>query len=170
MRAELCSGWRAFMKGKTMNGPRTVLLVGVFVVAAMVGNTNPQENDIRENAKSFMRGKLKHAQTVLEGLTLEDYDAIAKSSQELTLLSYAAQWQVFQTPEYVRRSAEFRRDADALKRSAEEKNLDGAALNYVKLTMRCVECHKYVRTVRPARFDDSLGPQRKTSAVQSPRQ
>jgi hypothetical protein len=83
-------------------------------------------------------------------------------------LSYGAQWQVFQTPEYVRRSAEFRRDADALKRSAEEKNLDGAALNYVKLTMRCVECHKYVRTVRQSRLDDSSGPRKKPSAVQAP--
>ena len=28
---------------------------------------------------------------------------------------------------------------------AKAKNLDGATLAYVRLTMNCIECHKYVR-------------------------
>jgi len=130
---------------------KTALMLGLIFVAAAARNTNAQDDVIQDNVRVFMRAKLNHAQRVLEGLAIEDYDAIAKSSQQLSLLSNAAQWQVFQTPEYVRRSAEFRDAADALTKSARDKNLDGAALNYVKLTMRCVECHKYVRTVGQAR-------------------
>ena len=45
-------------------------------------------------------------------------------------------------------SVEFRRTADAITAAAKKKNLDGAALAYVDMTMKCVNCHKYVRGVR----------------------
>lgn len=101
----------------------------------------------------FMQAKLVHAQRVLEGLALEDYTMLAKHSQELSLLSQAANWQVLQTDEYLRQSDEFRRTADALTAAAREKNLDGAALRYVDMTLKCVECHKYVRGARLAQVD-----------------
>ena len=39
----------------------------------------------------------------------------------------------------------FRRQANALTKAAQEKNLDAATLAYVRLTMSCVDCHKFVR-------------------------
>jgi hypothetical protein len=30
-------------------------------------------------------------------------------------------------------------------RKAKDKNIDGATLAYLRLTMNCVNCHKYVR-------------------------
>ena len=102
------------------------------------------------NVGEFMRLKLDHSKNVLEGLALEDYDLIAKNAQDMSLLSLAASWQVLQTPEYLQQSNEFRRTADALTKAAQDENLDGAALAYVELTMKCVNCHKYVRGVRMA--------------------
>ena len=99
----------------------------------------------------FMRAKLAHSQHLLEGITLGDYEMIAKHGQALSLLAQEATWRVLQTPEYLQHSAEFRRAADALTEAAREKNLDGAALGYVDLTMRCVNCHKYVRDVRASK-------------------
>lgn len=93
----------------------------------------------------FMRAKLKHSQNVLEGLTSENYDLIAKSSQEMSLLSQASTWQVLQTAEYRERSMEFRRSVDAVTEAAKKKQLDAAALAYVDVTLKCVSCHKYVR-------------------------
>jgi cytochrome c556 len=55
---------------------------------------------------------------------------------------------VLQTPEYHDRSMEFRRSADAMTEAARKKNLEGAALAYVDVTMKCVACHKYVRQVK----------------------
>lgn len=42
----------------------------------------------------------------------------------------------------------FRRSAQDLVKSAKDKNVDGAALAYVELTMTCVKCHEYVRDTR----------------------
>lgn len=110
------------------------------------------------NLSDFMRVKLKHSQNVLEGLTTEDFDMIAKNAQDISLLSQAAEWQVLQTEAYAARSAEFRRTADELTRAAQEKNLDEATLKYLDLTMKCVDCHKYLRGVRLAGFERTIGP------------
>lgn len=93
----------------------------------------------------FMREKLTHAQQVLEGLSLEDYDKIAGSSQRIALMSLDASWQVLQTSAYAEHSAEFRRIVDRLAREGRNKNLDGATTAYVEMTLKCVNCHKYVR-------------------------
>jgi hypothetical protein len=68
----------------------------------------------------------------------------------MALLSHEQAWRVIQTEEYLQRSAEFRRSIDALTEAAKKQNLDGATLAYVDATMKCVECHKYVRRIRQA--------------------
>lgn len=103
-----------------------------------------------ENVKVFMRAKLDHSQKVLEGLTTEDYTMIRKHAGQLEVLSQEAAWQVLQTPEYRQQSLEFRRATQALKESAEKENIDGAALAYVDVTMKCVKCHQYVRNANIA--------------------
>jgi cytochrome c556 len=60
-------------------------------------------------------------------------------------VSKAATWQAFQNPDYERFSQDFRRNVDALTKAARDNNLDGATLAYVKVTMSCVECHRFVR-------------------------
>jgi hypothetical protein len=93
----------------------------------------------------FMRAKLLHSQNVLEGLTTEDYDLIEKGAQDLALASLDSNWQVLQTEDYVRQSAEFRRACGTLRDAAKSKNLDGATLAWMDVTLKCVQCHKYVR-------------------------
>jgi hypothetical protein len=93
----------------------------------------------------FMRAKLAHSQNVLEGLALEDFDMIGRGAQELSLASQASSWQVLQTEDYARQSAEFRRSCDTLRTAAKARNLDGAALAWMDVTMKCIQCHKYVR-------------------------
>jgi cytochrome c556 len=138
---------------------KVVPFVAVSLVLGMLAGVGQPEqpNDVGE----FMRLKLEHSQEVLEGLALEDFDQIAKNAQDISLLSQAASWQVLQTPEYLEQSTEFRRTADALTRAAQEKNLDGAALAYVSMTMKCVTCHKYVRGVRMAGLDKLPEAQRR---------
>ena len=116
-------------------------------------NAKPEANKVSE----FMRAKLTHSQKVLEALTTEDFAEMAKHSQEMSLLSQAENWQVLQTPEYRDRSTEFRRACDTLTEAARKKNLEAAALAYVDVTMKCVNCHKYVRHVRMAAAERPLG-------------
>lgn len=116
--------------------------------------------------KEFMRQKLEHAQRVLEGIALEDFELIAKHARKLSAMSQEANWRAFDNPEYARHSETFRRDVDALNKAAAARNLDGAMLAYVRMTMSCVECHKFVRGKKVAavknlglRSDSSPYPQ-----------
>ena len=122
-----------------------MLVVGVGAFLVVHG-----KSEDRPSLRDFMRVKLSHSQKVLEGLTTQDFDMIAKNSQAMSLLSLETNWQVLQTAEYLDRSKDFRRTADALTEAAKKKNLDGAALAYVEMTMNCINCHKYVRGVRMA--------------------
>lgn len=127
----------------------TVLAIVGLVLASWLapGSQGEQKPDL----KDFMRVKLKHSQLVLQGLVLEDFDAIAKNSQEMSLLSLAETWQVLQTPEYVDYSRKFRAATDALTDAAKKRNLERATLAFNQVTTKCVECHKYVRGIRMAK-------------------
>jgi hypothetical protein len=121
--------------------PLAACAVAVAAIAGIAAEAPPEADRVAV----FMRAKLGHAEHVLEGLAVADYDLIERAAQELSLASLDSNWQVLQTEDYVRQSAEFRRACDALKKAAQEKNLDGAALAWVDVTLKCVQCHKYVR-------------------------
>lgn len=128
-----------------------LLPVGVLGLLALAMTAQAAEPKSDETLSRFMRAKLGHSQKILEALTTEDFDTTAKSAQEISLISQAELWQVLKTPEYLQHSTEFRRAADAVTDAAKKKNLDGAALAYMDMTLKCINCHKYVRTVRTAR-------------------
>jgi len=134
---------------------RRILLPGGLVVmilslsALLSGSVRAQDN-----VAVFMKAKLDHSQQVLKGLAMEDFDLIAKHSQAMSLLCEDEIWMVLQTPEYRARSAEFRRSVDAVTEAAKKKNLEAAALGYVDATLKCVNCHKYVRKVRMAKLEE----------------
>ncbi|ADB18026.1 hypothetical protein Psta_3362 [Pirellula staleyi DSM 6068] len=107
---------------------------------------------IQPDVKKFMRAKLGHQQSLIEALAMEDFPMLAKHAQEMSLLTHAEVWQVFQTPDYLQHSLTFRRAANSLREAAKKENLEGAALAYVEMTLECVHCHKYVRRARMADF------------------
>jgi cytochrome c556 len=117
------------------------LTAGGVWLAATAADGPPQPDKVA----AFMRAKLAHSQDVLEGLTTEDFELIEKGAQELALASLDSNWQVLQTEDYVRQSAEFRRACGSLRDAAKAKNLDGATLAWMDVTLKCVQCHKYVR-------------------------
>ena len=122
----------------------------VVVFAAVVLFASDGQSKDPKDVAAFMRLKLNHSQKVLEGIVLEDFHLIEKNAQDLSLLSHDEMWQVFQTPEYLQHSIEFRRAADDVAGAARKRSIDGATLAYMGMTMRCVECHKHVRDVRMA--------------------
>lgn len=133
-----------------MKTNRTAGAVIVLLVAVLAGLTWPTRSlaQPRPSRAEFMRQKLEFAKKVLEGLTLEDYDGIAKNARALKLLSQAAEWEVPTIPnanEYIALTTEFQKAADDMRQKAKEKNVDGATLAYLRLTMTCVNCHRVVR-------------------------
>ncbi len=127
----------------------SIALLGAAALAAAVTTVAPAQDpkEIKE-VGAFMSAKLTYAHQVLEGLTLEDFTAIERSAQQMALLSQDASWNVLETAEYYQRSTDFRRSAQELAAAARKKNLDGAALAYMGVTLKCIECHRYVRAVQ----------------------
>ena len=121
--------------------PLAAVAVAALAIAGIAADAPPQPDRVA----AFMRAKLGHAEHVLEGLAVADYEMIERAAQELSLASLDSNWQVLQTEDYVRQSAEFRRSCDSLKQAAQDKNLDGAVLAWMDVTLKCVQCHKYVR-------------------------
>ncbi len=117
-----------------------------FVPAFSTGSAAQEED--KHTRSDFMRQKLEYSKNVLEGLSLEQYPTIEKNAKALKVLSQAAEWEVPMIPnltDYVALTSEFQRYTDDLAKAAKQGNIDGATLAYVKLTMNCVQCHKYVR-------------------------
>lgn len=119
-----------------------VALLAMLAVGLVVSSA---QNKKSRATKEFMHDKLELAQGILEGLSVENYDLIISRSQRLSAMSQEADWKVFENPDYEQQSIAFRRNVDALTKAAKNKNLDGATLAYVRATMSCIECHKYVR-------------------------
>jgi len=107
-----------------------------------------QKSGGSSNLERVMKKKLTHTQKLLEGIALNDFGKIRDNAEELSALSKQAEWMSLHTPEYELFTDTFRRSAQDLEKAAKNKNIDGAALAYVDLTMTCVKCHKYVRDTR----------------------
>lgn len=126
--------------------PIVVATIAVSVLATRF--PAPAAQDQKRTRSEFMRQKLEFSKNLLEGLAMENYEAIEKNAKALKLLSQAAEWEVPTIPnatDYVAFTTDFQRIADDLVKQAKGKNIDGATLAYVKLTMNCVQCHKFVR-------------------------
>ncbi|MHB1557644.1 MAG: hypothetical protein ACYC61_09210 [Isosphaeraceae bacterium] len=133
------------------NRRSTVIALGGIAVAMAAAFLTARAQEPRPHSRAeFMRMKLDYSKKILEGLTLEDYTAITKSAQALKKLSEAAEWEVPTIPnagEYVVFTSDFQRLCDELVAKSKDRNIDGATLTYLRLTMNCVNCHKYVRSV-----------------------
>ena len=95
--------------------------------------------------KDLMREKLDLSKQLLEAVTLEDYDTLFTKTVRLTYVSQETSWQSMENPDFARSSLDFRRKVSELNQAAVNKNIDAATLGFVKLTLSCVECHKFIR-------------------------
>lgn len=118
------------------------LIIGAFLWSLESLAEPPQP---KQDLKPVMVRKLGHAKALLEGLAKEDHAVISREAQALSLLSLESGWEVMVTKEYLKQSDGFRRALETIRNGAKAENLDRATIGYVDMTLRCVECHKYVR-------------------------
>ena len=125
-------------------------IAALLVFAALAGSAQEAP---RNATKDAMRFKLYFAQSVLEGITMENFSLIATNAQKLRGLSQSADWRLRSTREYQRLTSDFERAAESLERSARNHNIDAATVAYFQLTTSCVTCHKYLRGADVGSFD-----------------
>ena len=140
-----------------MNRQKSLWLMVACAVGglAMGWASNPETraDDVKKQAtpkksaamQLFMRAKLGQAQGILEGLTMEDFDQNERDATAMFLLTKAEQWKGSKDPNFIQHSDEFARLTTKVAKYAKDKNLDGAALSYMQLTLTCIECHRSVR-------------------------
>jgi hypothetical protein len=104
-----------------------------------------QEKQKEKPASIWMKMKLAATQNILAGLTKGDFDAIEKNASSMLFVDHLEKWLRADTPGYSMRLKEFEYANKSLKLAAHEKNIDGATIAYVQLTLSCVECHKLIR-------------------------
>lgn len=125
-----------------------LLLAGLILIAiGGPANSDPPENAeaTKSNIHPLMQMKLDKSKQILEGLTMEDFEKIGRNARSLRLLSTESGWNVLQTEEYATQSRDFQRTCDLIAEAAKEKDISRATLGYVAMTVRCVECHAYMR-------------------------
>lgn len=129
---------------------RLLVTLALLAGSVMASGSHGQDTLKPNKRAEFMRLKLDYSKKVLEGLATEDFASIIDGARKLNRLSLAAEWEVPTIPnaeEYLHFTSDFQRIADDLIKNARAKNLDGATLAFTRLTINCVDCHKYVRFV-----------------------
>jgi len=95
----------------------------------------------------WMKQKLVASQNILAGLTKADFGAIEKNAQSMLVVGYLEKWVRAETPGYQNLMKDFEYANKSMTLAARERNLDGATIAYLQLTISCVNCHKIVRDV-----------------------
>lgn len=77
---------------------KLTIILGLLLLAGVPGVSGRSEEPKKEGA--LMQRKLKHAQNVLEGLAINDFDKIGDNAKELLTISKLNEWKVVKTPKY----------------------------------------------------------------------
>jgi hypothetical protein len=118
------------------------MLISLLALAAGGEEKPAQQSSV------LMAKKLEHAQGILEGLATKDFELIAKHAKIMNTFTELETWFRSDLPNYDAQLRMFRHANEELIRQAKAKNLEGATLANVQLTLCCISCHRTVRDHR----------------------
>lgn len=93
----------------------------------------------------WMAHKLEFSKSMLEALTMGDFERLASDAKQLRMLGKIEGFVRRKNPDYRTQLALFDLAAQELVRNAEQENSDGAALAFNQMTTSCVACHALLR-------------------------
>jgi cytochrome c556 len=128
---------------KSLTALATLTLIAATLALPTARGVDDQDQE--KKASLWMKQKLVASQNILAGLTKAEFDAIEKNAQSMLVVGYLEKWVRADTPGYQNLMREFEYANKSLTLAAREKNLDGATIAYMQLTISCVNCHKIVR-------------------------
>ena len=118
-----------------------VAILPFFLVMAGNASQGPE-------VSSVMREKLAHAQKILEAVVTDDWIALETHTRELERLTRDPRWTSLRFPEYARHTRAFLEAVQGLHIAAAQRDQVKAPRAYIALTLRCVECHRYLARQR----------------------
>src|SRR5581483_8445209 len=120
-------------------------VVGIYAVATTAAAT-AQTRDLSR----VMREKLDHAQKILEAVVTSNWAQLDAQSRELDRLPDDPRWTALKYPEYAKYSLACKHAVEDLRAAAERRDLQRTPTAYNTLTLRCIECHRYMARSRLA--------------------
>lgn len=111
---------------------------------------DPPDDKLPQSADpqtGFMRLKLQASGSILEGLCTEDMGLVGTGCDQLLKMSLEERWRVSGDSVYRRYSREFQDAVEELKLESADEDLHGTSLAWINVTMKCLKCHEWVRTV-----------------------
>src|SRR5665213_3351949 len=120
---------------------RSMALFGALAGLSAGPSQGPELNRV-------MREKLGHTQKILEAVVTSDWVSLETESRELEQLTNDPRWMVLKYPEYARHSSAFVRAIQDLHQAAAQRDLEKTPKAYIAVTLRCVECHRYLARER----------------------
>jgi hypothetical protein len=131
---------------------RVLLLAAVCAVTGLAaGPGQSRASSEGPPLNRVMREKLFESQKILEAVVTSDWVALENHSRELERLTGDPRWTILKYPEYARHSDAFRRAVSGLRQAAAAHDLEETPSAYVSVTLRCVDCHRYLARARMAR-------------------
>lgn len=128
-----------------------MIVIGSVGFLALISQDRARAEQAQDTSLStFMRQKLDNSSLILEGLTVEDEKLISEGADALLKMSNVEKWNVLADNDYREFNRDFRNAVRKLDEAAKAKNFDNATLQWFDAVKACVECHKYVRSQRPA--------------------
>ena len=121
-----------------------VVALSALLGLAASSSQGPEVNQV-------MREKLTHAQKILEAVVTSDWVSLETHSRELEQLTNDPRWMVLKYPEYAQHSSAFVRAVQDLHRAAAQRDLEKTPQAYIAVTLRCVDCHRYLARLRIAK-------------------
>ena len=100
--------------------------------------------------KGLMRQKLDHSQAILAAVVTSNWAELQRRSEAIIKITNDPAWSVMKTPEYASQSQAFVRSVQEIVDAAKRHDLDEAPVAYMSMTLRCVQCHRYVARMRTA--------------------
>ncbi len=121
------------------------LVAGSFVVFC----GHPSKADDRP--ANWMKQKLEMSQNILAGLTKGDFKSVETNALQMNVVNFLEKEVAQDQPyykEYSRQLNAFETANRELLRQASAKNIEGATLAYMQLTISCVQCHRIIRDAK----------------------
>ncbi len=124
-------------------------LIAIGVTGALVwANVRRQDQDEEAiKRRDLMRTKLMYSQNIVEGLAVKNFALVRDGAREIDGVMRAIVIGPNDNPEYKQMAADLRMATDNLVRAADSGNLEASALRYFELTLRCIDCHEFLRRV-----------------------
>jgi hypothetical protein len=132
------------LAGRCTIAALTLPLLAVLAGALSANGQEPRPADLSR----IIKEKLKHTHHLIDRLARDAFTLIADHARELRRLGDESLKRVSTNLTYIKYCAEFSTIGQELEQRAKDADLNGATTSYIRLTINCVECHKFTRDNR----------------------